>query len=40
VGLLIFLILHQIWIVPIWYILPIGAPIAVAGWGSRGRVGL
>jgi hypothetical protein len=30
-GLLIFLVLHMLWIVPIWGILPIGVPLAVGG---------
>jgi hypothetical protein len=30
-GLLVFLVLHHIWIVPIWFILPIGAAVALGG---------
>jgi hypothetical protein len=30
-GLMVFLILHQLWIRPIWFILPIGLVIATAG---------
>jgi hypothetical protein len=30
-GLLVFLVLHHIWIVPIWFILPIGAVVAIGG---------
>lgn len=30
-GLLVFLVLHHVWIVPIWFVAPIGWPIAVAG---------
>jgi len=30
-GLLVFLILHQLWIAPIWFILPLGLVIAAAG---------
>lgn len=28
-GLMVFLVVHDLWIVPIWFILPIGLPIAV-----------
>jgi hypothetical protein len=31
VGLLVFLIIHAIWIVPIWFIVPVGMVLAVAG---------
>jgi hypothetical protein len=31
VGLTVFLILHQLWIKPIWFILPLGLVIAAAG---------
>ena len=31
VGLLVFLTIHYFWIVPIWFILPIGAPFACLG---------
>jgi hypothetical protein len=30
-GLLVFLVVHAVWIMPIWFILPVGMPIAVAG---------
>jgi hypothetical protein len=30
-GLLVFLIVHHLWIMPIWFILPLGLVIAVAG---------
>lgn len=30
-GLLVFLVLHHLWIVPIWFILPVGLVIAAAG---------
>jgi hypothetical protein len=30
-GLLVFLIVHHLWIQPIWFILPFGLPIAIAG---------
>jgi hypothetical protein len=30
-GLLVFLVIHHIWIMPIWFILPIGLVIAAAG---------
>jgi hypothetical protein len=30
-GLTVFLVLHHLWIVPIWFVLPVGLPIAVAG---------
>lgn len=35
-GLLVFLILHQLWIVPIWFILPFGLVIAAAGGVAAG----
>src|SRR5579859_4298901 len=31
VGLLVFLTIHYFWIVPIWFILPVGAPFACIG---------
>jgi hypothetical protein len=30
-GLLVFLLLHHAWIVPIWFVAPIAVPVAVAG---------
>ncbi len=30
-GLVVFLLLHALWILPIWFILPIGLPIAAVG---------
>jgi hypothetical protein len=35
-GLLVFLIIHHLWILPIWFILPIGLGIAVAGGAATG----
>ncbi len=31
VGLLVFLVVHQLWIKPIWFIMPAGLPVAVIG---------
>jgi hypothetical protein len=30
-GLLVFLVIHHLWIIPIWFILPLGLPLATAG---------
>lgn len=35
-GLLVFLVIHHLWIVPIWFILPIGLVIAAAGGATAG----
>lgn len=35
-GLLVFLIIHHLWILPIWFILPIGLPVAAAGGAAVG----
>lgn len=35
-GLTVFLLLHHLWIVPIWFIAPVGAIIAAAGGGAFG----
>ena len=35
-GLLVFLIIHHFWILPIWFILPIGVVIAAAGGAAVG----
>ncbi|MFN2221992.1 MAG: hypothetical protein ACK2UH_05540 [Candidatus Promineifilaceae bacterium] len=35
-GLLVFLVVHHLWIVPIWFIAPIGLPIAAAGGAAVG----
>jgi hypothetical protein len=36
-GLLVFLVIHAVWIMPIWFILPVGLVIAVAGGLAVGR---
>jgi hypothetical protein len=36
VGLLVFLAVHHLWIAPIWFIAPIGLPIAAAGGAAVG----
>lgn len=35
-GLLVFLTVHHFWIMPIWFVLPIGLPIAAAGGAAVG----
>ena len=35
-GLLVFLLLHHLWIVPIWFIAPVGAVMAAAGGAAVG----
>ncbi len=35
-GLVVFLVLHDLWIVPIWFIAPVGAVMAVAGGAAVG----
>lgn len=35
-GLGVFLVVHHLWITPIWYIAPVGAPIAAAGGAAVG----
>ena len=35
-GLIVFFVLHQLWIVPIWFIAPAGAVIALAGGAAVG----
>jgi hypothetical protein len=37
VGFATFLVLHHVWIVPIWFIAPVGAVIAAAGGAAAGR---
>lgn len=36
VGLAVFLVLHAVWIVPIWYVVPIGIPAAAIGGAAAG----
>lgn len=46
VGVLVFVTIHHVWILPIWSILPVGLPLAAlsgvaigwAAWESRGRL--
>lgn len=35
-GLLVFLVIHHFWILPIWFILPLGLPVAAAGGAAVG----
>lgn len=37
VGFATFLVLHHLWIVPIWFIAPVGAIIAAGGGAAAGR---
>ena len=37
VGFATFLVLHHLWIVPIWFIAPVGAVIAAGGGAAAGR---